>query len=99
MPQINLGIPILIPDGYVKDLSLRLSLYRRIASLEVQDDVHALREELIDRFGSLPDEVKNLLELVVIKCFCRQACIEKLDAGPKGLFSRFVRIPSPIPKA
>ena len=96
-PQINLGIPVLIPDHYVKDLSLRLSLYRRIASLEMQDDVHVLREELIDRFGPLPDEVKNLLELVVIKCFCRHACIEKLDAGPKGavLAFRLNKFPNP----
>lgn len=83
-PTINLAIPVLIPDGYIMDLALRLSLYRRVADLKEQADVDAFAAELIDRFGPLPREVQNLLSTVEIKIMCKAAGIEKLDAGPNG---------------
>jgi len=83
-PQITLGSPVLIPDTYVADLSVRLGLYRRIAALDTQPDLDALAAELIDRFGPLPREVENLLEVVAIKALCKQAGIEKVESGPKG---------------
>jgi transcription-repair coupling factor (superfamily II helicase) len=83
-PQIAIGTPVLIPDTYVADLSVRLGLYRRIASLADQAEIEALAAELIDRFGKLPPEVENLLEVVAIKALCRKAGIEKVDSGPKG---------------
>jgi len=83
-PQINIGTQVLIPEEYVKDLGLRMSLYRRIAALQDRAEIDALAAELVDRFGSLPREVENLLELIVIKTYCKQANIAKLDAGPKG---------------
>ena len=83
-PQIAIGTPVLIPDTYVADLSVRLSLYRRIGSLAEQAEIEALAAELIDRFGKLPPEVENLLEVVAIKALCKLAGIEKVDSGPKG---------------
>ena len=83
-PQITIGTPVLIPDTYVKDLGLRLSLYRRIAELTEREDIDSLAAELIDRFGPLPDEVKNLVEVIIIKAYCKKAGVAKLDAGPKG---------------
>ena len=83
-PAINLGVPVLIPDRYVSDLDVRLGLYRRIAQLDSGEDSEAFAAELIDRFGALPDEVENLLQIVAIKRDCRRAGIERLDAGPKG---------------
>jgi transcription-repair coupling factor (superfamily II helicase) len=47
--------------------------------------------ELTDRFGGLPDEVENLLQVVAIKALCREAGVEKLDAGPKGIVVSFFR--------
>lgn len=88
-PQITIGTPILIPDSYVEDLDLRLSLYRRLASLEEASAIEAYAAELIDRFGPLPDEVENLLQVITIKQFCRRAGIDKLDAGPKGAVISF----------
>lgn len=88
-PQINLGASILIPETYVADLSLRLGLYRRIATLENRDQIDAFAAEMIDRFGPLPVEVSNLFELIEIKGLCRQASIEKLDIGPKGALISF----------
>jgi transcription-repair coupling factor (superfamily II helicase) len=83
-PQINLGIPVLIPETYVSDLGLRLGLYRRLGEVAAREDVDAFAAELIDRFGALPQEAKNLLDVVTIKLYCRAAGIEKLDAGPRG---------------
>ncbi len=83
-PQINTGAPVLIPETYVKDLGIRLSLYRRIGGLADRDEIDAFAAELIDRFGPLPPEVENLLDVVGIKALCRKANVEKVDAGPKG---------------
>ncbi len=88
-PQISLGTPVLIPETYVADLSIRLSLYRRIGTLIDRDEIDALAAELIDRFGKLPQEVENLLEIVAIKGLCRRAGVEKVDAGPKGAVITF----------
>ena len=88
-PQINLGTPVLIPEDYVADLTVRLSLYRRIAELVDRAEVDAFAAELIDRFGKLPNEVENLLDVVTIKQLCRQAGVERVDAGPKGAVLTF----------
>ena len=88
-PTINVGIPVLIPEVYVSDLSVRLGLYRRIAELKNMEDSEAFAAELIDRFGPLPNEVENLLNIVDIKQNCRRAGIQKIEAGPKGATLRF----------
>ena len=83
-PQINTGAPVLIPETYVRDLGIRLSLYRRIGGLTTREEIEAFAAELIDRFGALPPEAENLLDVVAIKALCRKANVEKIDAGPKG---------------
>jgi transcription-repair coupling factor (superfamily II helicase) len=83
-PQITIGTPVLIPENYVPDLGVRLGLYRRIAGLADRREIDGFAAELIDRFGALPAEVENLLEIIAIKRACREAGIEKLEAGPKG---------------
>lgn len=88
-PRIDIGIPVLIPSDYVKDLGVRLTLYRRIAELMDRVEIDAFAAELIDRFGSLPDEVENLLETVAIKRLCLMAGVEKVDAGSKGAVISF----------
>lgn len=88
-PQINLGLPVLIPETYVRDLPVRLGLYRRIGALASDAESEALAAELVDRFGPLPVEVENLLAVMGIKRLCREAGAEKLDAGPKGLVIHF----------
>ena len=83
-PVITIGTPVLIPENYVPDLGVRLGLYRRIAGLADRREIDAFAAEMIDRFGALPAEVENLLEIIAIKRWCREAGIEKLEAGPKG---------------
>lgn len=84
-PQITTGIPIMIPETYVRDLGVRLGLYKRIGDIADKAGLDDIREELIDRFGKLPEEVDNLLKTVEIKQLCRSANIEKIDAGAKGV--------------
>ncbi len=88
-PNIVLGLPVLIPDTYVPDLPVRLGLYRRIGALPGDAETEAMAAELVDRFGPLPEEVGNLLEVVTLKRLCRAAGIEKLEAGPKGMVLQF----------
>jgi transcription-repair coupling factor (superfamily II helicase) len=88
-PNISLGLPVLIPDGYVRDLPVRLGLYRRIGALASDAETEAMAAELTDRFGKLPEEVENLLQVVALKRACREAGVEKLEAGPKGMVLAF----------
>ncbi len=88
-PQITTGIPIMIPESYVRDLGIRLGLYKRIGEIKEKEGLDDMREELIDRFGKLPEEVDNLLKTVEIKQLCRSANIEKIDAGAKGILIGF----------
>ncbi|MEL6266690.1 MAG: TRCF domain-containing protein, partial [Pseudomonadota bacterium] len=88
-PQINLGVPVLIPEDYVPDLDVRLGLYRRLSGLEAKRDLEGFAAELHDRFGKPPAEVETLLRVVRVKAMCRRAGIAKLDAGPKGATLQF----------
>ena len=88
-PQITTGIPIMIPETYVRDLGIRLGLYKRIGDIKDKEGLADIKEELIDRFGDLPKEVENLLTTVEIKAMCRTAGIDRIDAGAKGLLIGF----------
>ena len=88
-PQITVGATVMIPESYVPDLTLRMSLYRRLAEMNDAQEIDGFGAEMIDRFGPLPAEVEQLLKIVFVKSLCRKANIEKLDAGPKGLVLHF----------
>ena len=88
-PQITIGMPVLIPQDYVADLPVRLSLYRRLADLDTDEEIDNFAAELRDRFGVLPDEVRYLFKVAAIKAYCRRANVEKVDAGPKGAVISF----------
>jgi transcription-repair coupling factor (superfamily II helicase) len=88
-PTISLGSPVTIPESYIADLTMRLSLYRRLSGLQEEAEIDAMGAEIVDRFGPPPPEVDLLLKLVRIKALCRRAHVEKLDAGAKGLTLAF----------
>ncbi len=88
-PQISVGTPVLIPEGYVPSLEVRLSLYKRLADLTEAEAIDAVGAEMIDRFGPLPDEVEHLLKISLIKALSRRAGVEKIEAGPKGAVVSF----------
>ncbi|MFO1203562.1 MAG: transcription-repair coupling factor [Tabrizicola sp.] len=88
-PQLNLGVPVMIPETYIPDLDIRLGLYRRLSSLTTKVELEGFAAELIDRFGPLPKEVNTLMLIVRIKAMAKRAGIAKLDAGPKGATIQF----------
>jgi transcription-repair coupling factor (superfamily II helicase) len=84
-PQLNLGIPVLLPEEYIADLSVRMGLYRRIGALANQAEVDSFAAELIDRFGKMPPEAEFLLNTVALKVLCRAAGVDRIDAGEKAV--------------
>ena len=97
-PQIAIGLGVMIPEAYVADLNVRLGLYRRLANLVTAEEIDAFAAELIDRFGPLPAEVDNLLQVVGIKQQCRTAFVERIEAGPKGAVVTFRAAAFPDPQ-
>ena len=77
-PNIDLPLTTYIPEGYVADLSTRLSLYQRLADVESVEEIEGLANEFSDRFGMLPKEVKNLLYAVRVKALATRAGIESI---------------------
>ncbi|MDE2579771.1 MAG: transcription-repair coupling factor [Hyphomicrobiales bacterium] len=88
-PTITVGAPVTIPETYIEDLTLRLQLYRRLSTIENEEEIEAFAAEMIDRFGPAPPEVGQLLEIVAIKALARKAHVEKVEAGPKGVIVSF----------
>ncbi len=88
-PLISIGTDVLIPDSYIVDLSVRLSLYRKIASIYDLASLQDIKVELTDRFGPIPDKVKNLLHIVELKHISKHINIAKIDAGNKGFSIQF----------
>lgn len=97
-PTLNLGMSVLIPEKYIIDLGIRMSLYRRLGDLTSDEDIDSFAAEMVDRFGTMPEEVENLLEIVRIKMYCKRAGVLQLDAGPKGAIIRFFNDTPPQPE-
>ncbi len=88
-PQINLGLPVLLPEDYIADLNLRLSLYRNLANLKTLEEVDIFASQMIDRFGKYPQEVEYLLTVIKLKLKAKKINIDKIDAGPKAITFSF----------
>jgi len=82
--EVDMNIPALIPDDYLPDVHTRLTLYKRIASVTDNDDLRELQVEMIDRFGLLPDQVKNLMRVTSLKLRANPLGIEKVEMHGKG---------------
>jgi transcription-repair coupling factor (superfamily II helicase) len=82
--EVELHLPALIPDDYLPDVHARLTLYKRIASARDTDALRELQVEMIDRFGLLPDQVKNLFAVAAIKLGATAIGMRKLELGEKG---------------
>lgn len=82
--EINLRIPSVISDDYLPDVHTRLILYKRIASARSDGELKELQVEMIDRFGMLPDSIKNLFRQTSIKLKAQDIGIAKIDAGQHG---------------
>jgi transcription-repair coupling factor (superfamily II helicase) len=92
--EVDLGIPALIPEDYLPDVHTRLVTYKRIASAESEEQLRELQVEMIDRFGMLPEQVKNLFAVTAIKLQARPIGIRKLDVGDQGGRIQFTEKPN-----
>ena len=82
--EIDLNLPALLPEDYLPDVHVRLIQYKRIASATDQEELRELRVEMIDRFGLLPDQAKNLFDITQLKLEVHPLGIRKIEAGPHG---------------
>ena len=82
--EVELRLPALLPDDYIHDVNLRLSLYKRIATCSHSHELDEVKVELIDRFGLLPDATKNLFKVSEFRQRAQKLGISKIEVGPKG---------------
>jgi transcription-repair coupling factor (superfamily II helicase) len=91
--EVNLHVPALLPATYCSDVHERLSLYKRLADAESLESLDALREELVDRFGELPDAARALLECHRVRLAARPLGVARVDATHEAVQLQFVKNP------
>jgi transcription-repair coupling factor (superfamily II helicase) len=91
--EINLHVPALLPSDYVTDVHERLVLYKRLANCDNQDELEAMREELVDRFGVLPDPARALLDTHKLRILGKPLGIARIEATDNGAVLQFVPKP------
>jgi transcription-repair coupling factor (superfamily II helicase) len=87
--EINLHSPALLPDDYCGDVHLRLSFYKKLATAKNQDQVDALLEELVDRFGKLPTQAQTLIDTHRLRVLAKPYGVAKVDAAPGVILISF----------
>lgn len=97
MVSVDLPLSISIPNNYVADKTMRLRLYRRIADLRSQAEIDALEVEFVDRFGPIPEPVKNLLYQVRIKLLAEEASVQSVGGESSQIVLRFPSLSEGIP--
>lgn len=86
---IDINLNAYIPDSYISDSSQKIEIYQDIASSNSEEDISNVIDELIDRYGELPKEVENLLEIARFKMLCKKAHIVKVMERPMGIVFTF----------
>ncbi|WP_242414657.1 helicase-related protein [Sphingomonas panni] len=84
-PELHVGIAGCLPESWIPEVEVRLTLYGRLARIEEEGALDAFEEELEDRFGALPDEARLLIELARVRLLARGAGVAKVDAGPAAI--------------
>jgi transcription-repair coupling factor (superfamily II helicase) len=91
--EVNLHVPALLPAIYCSDVHERLSLYKRLADAETREQLDALREELIDRFGDLPEPARALVECHMVRIAARPLGVARVDATHEAVQLQFIKNP------
>ena len=91
--EVNLHAPALLPETYCGDVHERLVIYKRLANCATEEDLERLTEELVDRFGALPDAARVLLECHKLRIQGAPLGVQKIDAAPSGIVVQFVPEP------
>ncbi len=91
--EINLHAPALLPNDYCGDVHLRLSFYKKLATAKNTDQIDALLEEIVDRFGKLPPQAQTLIDVHRLRVIARPYGVVKVDAAPSGINITFKKDP------
>ncbi len=84
-PVIKTNNSYFIPEEYINDIKVRMGIYRRLSEAKIQKDLDNMKEELLDRFGVLPEEVKELLTILSLKIKCKSLNISKVEYLTDGV--------------
>ena len=82
--EVELRLPAFVPETYIADVHVRLSLYKRIAAADSDTALDELNSEIYDRFGPLPPAAQNLLKIAKLKLLARKIGVRRLDVGAQG---------------
>jgi transcription-repair coupling factor (superfamily II helicase) len=91
--EVNLHVPALLPDSYCSDVHERLSLYKKLADAETPEALEFLQEELVDRFGALPEPARALIECHRVRVAARPLGVTRVDATHEAVQLQFVKNP------
>ena len=91
--EINLHAPALLPNDFCGDVHLRLSFYKKLATAKTNDQIDALLEELVDRFGKLPDQAQNLFDVHRLRVASQPYGVTRVDAAPGAISITFKKDP------
>jgi transcription-repair coupling factor (superfamily II helicase) len=91
--EVNLHVPALLPETYCSDVHERLSIYKRLADADSREALEALHEELIDRFGELPEPAKALLQCHEVRLAARPLGVQRVDATHEAVQLQFIKNP------
>ncbi|MEP6790969.1 MAG: transcription-repair coupling factor, partial [Ramlibacter sp.] len=91
--DINLHAPALLPSDYCGDVHLRLSFYKKLATAKNNDQIDGLLEEIVDRFGKLPPQAQNLIDVHRLRVLARPYGVVKVDAAPGVIHITFRKDP------
>lgn len=91
--EIKLHEPALLPADYCGDVHERLSLYKRLAGADSLDALQTIQEELVDRFGRLPEPAQVLMETHRLRLLCKPLGIVNLDAASEAIVIQFIEKP------
>lgn len=97
-PEIHLGLPAFIGEDYMPDMNRRLVMYKRISMASTEEDISALREELLDCYGHIPVQVENLLEVIRIRNLAKPIAAKRIDYDGKNLSVSFMKSSSLEPE-
>ena len=91
--EVNLHVPALLPETYCSDVHERLTLYKRLADADSREALERLHEELVDRFGELPEPARALLECHQVRLAARPLGVARVDATHEAVQLQFIKNP------
>ncbi|MBN1847445.1 MAG: transcription-repair coupling factor [Deltaproteobacteria bacterium] len=90
-PEINVDLHAYLPEDYISDIDIRLNLYRRLSKLTEEADLKVIAEEILDRFGPLPQDVANLLMVMAVRLDLKRIRVNRLDVQRDALIFSFTQ--------